>query len=42
VASNSYGNANGNPANLFGTQHFKSAFGANNQRIMELDVKYTF
>jgi len=27
---------------LFGQQHFKSGFGANNQRILELDVKYTF
>ena len=42
VASNVYGNANGNPANLYGTQHFKSSFGANNQRILELDVKYLF
>ena len=42
VASNAFGTANGNPANLFGVEHFKSAFGANGQRIMELDVKYTF
>jgi len=27
---------------LFGQQHFKSGFGANNQRILELNVKYTF
>jgi hypothetical protein len=42
LASDSYGNANGNPANLFGTQHFKSAFGGNGQRVIEMDVKYTF
>jgi hypothetical protein len=42
LASDSYGNANGNPANLFGTQHFKSGFGGNGQRVLELDVKYTF
>ena len=42
VASNAYGNANGNPSNLFGTQHFKSPFGGNSERILELDMKYTF
>jgi Carboxypeptidase regulatory-like domain len=42
VASNTYGNANGQPANLFGTQHFKQGFGGNNQRIMEFELKYSF
>lgn len=42
VASNTYGNANGNPANLFGTQHFKQAFGGNNQRILEFELNYSF
>jgi hypothetical protein len=42
VASNVYGNANGNPSNLYGTQHFKSAFGGNTERILELDMKYSF
>ena len=42
VTSNTYGNANGKPADLFGTQHVKSGFGPYNQRILELDVKYTF
>ena len=43
VASNAYGNANGNPADLFGTQHFKQAFvSANSQRIMEFELRYSF
>jgi hypothetical protein len=43
VASNAFGNANGNPANLFGTQHFKQAFsGGNTQRTMELELRYNF
>jgi hypothetical protein len=42
VSSNVYGNANGNPADLFGTQHFKQGFGGNNQRIMEFELKYSF
>jgi hypothetical protein len=43
IASNNvYGNANGNPADLFGTQHFKQGFGGNNQRIMEFELKYNF
>jgi hypothetical protein len=42
VATNTYGNANGNPANLFGTQHFKNGFGGNSQRIMEFELKYSF
>jgi hypothetical protein len=42
LASTSYGNANGNPADLFGTQHFKQGFGGNNQRIMEFELKYSF
>jgi len=42
VATNTYGNANGHPENLFGTQHVKSGFSANGQRILELDVKYMF
>jgi hypothetical protein len=42
VATNTFGNANGNPANLFGTQHFKNGFGGNSQRIIEFNVKYSF
>ncbi len=42
VASNSFGNANGNPADLFGTQHFKQGFGGNNQRILEFELHYNF
>jgi hypothetical protein len=42
VATNAFGNANGNPANLFGTQHFKQGFGGNNQRILEFELKYNF
>lgn len=42
VASNSFGSANGHPEDLFGTQHFKQGFGANNQRIMEFELKYKF
>ena len=42
VASNAYGNANGKPADLFGTQHFKQGFGGNNQRITEFELKYSF
>jgi hypothetical protein len=42
VAVNAFGTANGNPANLFGTQHFKQGFGGNNQRILEFQLKYSF
>ena len=42
VASNNYGDADGHPENLFGTQHFKQGFGSNNQRILELELKYNF
>ncbi len=43
VASNTYGNANGKPADLFGTQHFKQAFvSANSQRTLEFEFKYNF
>ncbi len=42
VASNAFGNAGGNPADLFGTQHFKQGFGGNNQRILEFELKYNF
>ncbi len=42
VASNSFGNANGKPADLFGTQHFKNGFGGNSQRIVEFQIKYSF
>jgi len=43
VSSNQYGNANGNPNDLFGTQHFKQAFvSANSQRVMEFELKYNF
>jgi hypothetical protein len=42
LASTTYGNANGNPANLFGTMHYKNGFGGNSQRIMEFDLKYSF
>ena len=42
LASNTYGNANNRPQDLFGTQHFKQGFGGNNQRILELQLKYSF
>ncbi len=42
LASTSYGNANNNPADLFGTMHYKNGFGGNSQRILELDLKYSF
>jgi len=43
VASNVYGNANGHPDDLFGTQHFKQGFvSGNSQRTMEFELKYSF
>jgi hypothetical protein len=43
LATTQFGTANGNPADLFGTQHFKQAFvSANSQRVMEFELKYNF
>jgi hypothetical protein len=43
VAVNAFGTANGKPADLFGTQHFKQGFvSANSQRIMEFELKYSY
>ena len=42
LASTTYGNANNNPGDLFGTMHYKNGYGGNSQRIMEFDVKYSF
>jgi hypothetical protein len=42
LASTTYGTANGKPGDLFGTMHYKNGYGGNSQRILELDLKYTF
>ena len=41
-ATNQYAVSGQKPADLFGQQHVKNGFGAYNQRILELNVKYTF
>jgi hypothetical protein len=41
-ASSSYSTTGQDPATLFGQQHYRQGAGANSQRIMEFDLKYTF
>jgi hypothetical protein len=41
-ASSSYSLPSQDPATLFGQQHYRQGAGANSQRIMEFDMKYTF
>ena len=42
AATNIYATPNEASEDLFGQQHAKLGFGPNNQRILELNVKYTF
>lgn len=42
LATSTYATPNENPADLFGQMHYKNGAGGNSQRVIELDIKYTF
>jgi hypothetical protein len=42
LASTAYATPGQDPATLFGQMHYKNAAGSNSQRILELELKYTF